>query len=223
MEAINYFDMRQNVANVNILMVLCERSIIFHMRDPILSNFLAPWCYCCSFGIKKKSRAHTGLGCFGVLEWRAPVWTREALTAEIPKTELLVFSLFAPLNVWSIGISVGGRGGEGRSPERGKNWHFHSPKGGRGWMYSSPSFTHLHHLFSSPISRLSHTCRHSTSSSIANPPPPPPFTLHLYHFPLDSQEVAGSIADITAGVATAYKLWLTSLWANKSAAIFHAQ
>lgn len=39
MEAINYFDMQQNVANVNILMVLCERSIIFHMRDPILSNF----------------------------------------------------------------------------------------------------------------------------------------------------------------------------------------
>lgn len=39
MEAINYFDMQQNVANVNILMVLCERSIIFHMRDPILSHF----------------------------------------------------------------------------------------------------------------------------------------------------------------------------------------
>lgn len=45
MEAINYFDMQQNVANVNILMVLCEQSIIFHMRDWILSNFLMPWCY----------------------------------------------------------------------------------------------------------------------------------------------------------------------------------
>lgn len=42
MEAINYFDMEQNAANVNILMVLGEQSIIFQKRDWILSNFLMP-------------------------------------------------------------------------------------------------------------------------------------------------------------------------------------
>lgn len=42
MEAINYFDMEQNAANVNILMVLHEQSIIFQKRDWILSNFLMP-------------------------------------------------------------------------------------------------------------------------------------------------------------------------------------
>lgn len=39
MEAINYSDTQQNVANVNILMVLGEPSIIFHKRDCILSHF----------------------------------------------------------------------------------------------------------------------------------------------------------------------------------------
>ncbi len=42
MEAINYFDMKQNAENVNILMVLREQSIIFQKRDWILSNFLMP-------------------------------------------------------------------------------------------------------------------------------------------------------------------------------------
>lgn len=176
------------------------------------------------FRDKKKTKTHCPHGSRQLQHPQrrgAPVWTHEPLTAETPKTELLILPFFAPLNVWSIGVSVGGRGGWG-GWKRKKNWHFHSPKGGRGWIYSSPSSTHLHHLSSSPFSCLSHRRRHSTSSSIANPPPPP-FTLYLYHFPLDSPEGAGSIADITAGVATAYKLWPTSLWANKSATIFHAQ
>lgn len=42
MEAINYFDMEQNAANVNILIVLHEQSIIFQKRDWILSHFLMP-------------------------------------------------------------------------------------------------------------------------------------------------------------------------------------
>lgn len=93
MEAINYFDMQQNVANVNILMVLCERSIIFHMRDPILSNFLMPRCYFfCSFRIKifaptlvsvVRASSHGGRGC----------WDTRVSNSRNPKVRTADFSL----------------------------------------------------------------------------------------------------------------------------------
>lgn len=41
------------------------------------------------------------------------VGTRESLAAEIPKSEFLIFPSFAPVNIRSIGVSVGGRGGRG--------------------------------------------------------------------------------------------------------------
>lgn len=65
--------------------------------------------------------------------------------------------------------------------------------------------------------------------------PHPATTLHPYLFPslppiltppsspLWFSGGCWELADITAGLETAYKLWVTSLWTNKSTTIFHAQ
>lgn len=113
----------------------------------------------------------------------APVGPHAPLTAEIPTTELLIFPSFAPVNIWSIGVSVAGRrkgGGGCWSPERKeKNWHFHSlnlinsPLWGRGWMYPSPSFPHPHHLFSP------HALPLHIRADISSPLTPPPTSLSL--------------------------------------------
>lgn len=94
--------------------------------------------------------------------------------------------------------------------------------------YFSPLFTHLHHPFS-PIPRI-----YSPSLSPASSRT---FSVFLYLYPPHNHLSSPlslslpfwlswgcwELAGITAGLATAYKLWLTSLWTNKSTTIFHAQ